>query len=152
MNHPKAIFTMAKWSRYLTKCNISNLFMDGFSPGEKLSLISGFAGSKRRNKFGSSKKLKLAGVTAKATLNSLRSTFRSNFRPNAFLEDSGENSIALTRQIRGYIQQDPATKHQKCLPREVFDTQWFVTFWEGRCIGSKRPEASSWNHYPMTVK
>ena len=36
------------------------------------------------------------------------------------LESGGTQSIALIRQIKGYVNADPATKHQKCLPIGVF--------------------------------
>ena len=36
------------------------------------------------------------------------------------LESGGAQSIALIRQIKGYVNKDPAAKHQKCLPIGVF--------------------------------
>ena len=117
----KQLGILNKWKLYLERCQIQSPFLDNFTYDERISLLSGFTSAVRRNLFGPTKKPILAGCTVKAALNNLCSAFRANLRPNPVLEASGERSLALTRQIRSYIQADPATKHQKCLPKEVFE-------------------------------
>jgi len=36
------------------------------------------------------------------------------------LDPDGKKSINISRQIKSYKNNDPATKHQKCLPLSVF--------------------------------
>ena len=45
-------------------------------------------------------------------------------------------ALTLARQIKGYIAEDPATKHQKCLPISVFKKLWAMDQTElARAIG-----------------
>ena len=51
-------------------------------------------------------------------------TFRSNFRRDPSLDESGEFSIILKRQIKKYIAEDPETVHQMAISLLVFLKIW----------------------------
>ena len=53
-------------------------------------------------------------------MHNIRTTFRSHFRNDPGLEQSGTPSLALARQLNGYHTEDPAEKHEKALPVRVF--------------------------------
>ena len=117
----KQIGGFNKWRRFLEQCGIESEFLYGFSCEQKISLLQAYAEALRRNLLGPTKKAQLAGSTITAAIRGLCSSFRTNFRQNPILESSGERSIAISRQLTGYTNDDPAPKHQKCLPKSVFE-------------------------------
>ena len=76
------------------------------------------------NEFGKSNLPQLKHGTVSSTLSSMCSTFHTNLRGDPSLELSGIKSIFLTRQLRGYCFDDPATTHQMALPIVVFQKMW----------------------------
>ena len=109
-----------RWRRFLGDMEIEDDFLDGFNRQQKVYILSAFAGSCRRNKYGKTTKTILTGRTVKSTLTHVRSSFRSNLRPDPALDDDTQSSLYLSRQLRGYIDADPSTKQAKCLPVSVF--------------------------------
>ena len=47
-------------------------------------------------------------------------TFRENGFDDPILEKNGKKFLGLQRQIKGYVDLDPATKKQSCIPLQVF--------------------------------
>ena len=92
--------------------------------------MSAFAASVRRNENGTQDKDSLRGGTVCSTVHHVCSTFRSNFRCDPTVDQSGKRSIHLQRQLGGYKKADEAVKHQKCLPLQIFKVIWANTFTE----------------------
>ena len=109
-----------RWTGFLERSGIQDEYLDHFSEGEGLILLSAFASSIRDNENGKTNKARLYGTTVQAAVSNVCSAFRANARWNPISEPGGEPSILIKRQIRGYIKDDPVQKHQKCLPMGVF--------------------------------
>lgn len=105
----------------MRECRIESPFLDGFSEAEQISLLSAYAASLRRNQIGTGRGRNLISKTVQTAVTNVCSSFWTNFRGNPLLERTGERSIALSRQIVVYVKEDPAPKHQKCLPKVVFE-------------------------------
>ena len=110
-----------KWMQFCTQCGIQDHFLTNFDVSERISMLSAFAGAIRRNEFGTRNKSRLAGSTVQATLGNVCSSFRTNLRPYPSLDESGNRAMILTRQIQGYVADDPALKHECCLPLSVYN-------------------------------
>ena len=108
-----------RWKRFLERSGIEDEFLDHFAPDEKLLLLSAFATSVRDNEDSRTNKVRLHVTTVRAAISNVCSTFRSHLRRNPILEPGGEQSLVIKRQIRGYVNDDPAQKHQKSLPMGV---------------------------------
>ena len=86
-----------------------------------MHLLSAFASSCRRNEYGKTRRKTLTGGTVKATVSHVRASFRTTFRTDPALDRSGNPSLFLDRQLRGYCDADPSKKQQKALPVSVFE-------------------------------
>ena len=106
--------------QFCRKCGIQDFLLKKFTTTERISMLSAFAGAIRRNEFGTRNKKCLAGCTVQATLGNVCASFRTHLRPDPSLDDSGARAMILTRQIQGYITDDPAPKHERCLPLSVY--------------------------------
>ncbi len=113
-----------QWKRFLADFGCFDEFLIDFEQKERVALICAFAGSVRRNEFGTTNKSYLRHRTVSSTVSNVCSTFRTNLWNDPSLEDAGVKSMFLKRMIRGYKLDDPETKHQKCLPIVVFKTMW----------------------------
>ena len=74
----------------------------------------------RNNELGKLSKTTLQGNTVSATINNVAKTFREEGFDDPNLEKNGKKFIGLQRQIKGYVDSDPATQKQSCIPLQVF--------------------------------
>ena len=109
-----------KWQLFYQRCSITDYYLEKFSKAEKISLLSAFAGTIRRNTFGKTNKSQLTESMVQATVTHPCSSFRANLRPDPSLDEPGQRSLILRRQLQGYVNADPAPAHEKCLPLSVF--------------------------------
>ena len=99
---------------------IEDELTEKYSREQRQFLISAFATSCRRTKYGKHSKNILKGGTVKATVTNAHSTFRTNLWPDPALDANTKPSLFLTRQLVGYVDADTLTKQQKALPPSVF--------------------------------
>ena len=99
---------------------IEDEWLEKFNRAQRARLLSVFTSSCRRNKHGTARFPVLKGGTVKDALTHVRSSFRTNLRADPALDADGQTSLFLTRQLRGYVDADPAKKQQKCLPLSDF--------------------------------
>lgn len=118
--HAQQSGCFARWERLLACCGIQDKFLDTFSVQSRICVMSAFAASVRPNEHGKTGLPSLSGKTVRATLYNVCAQFRTNLRCNPNLEADGRPSLRLKRQIDGYIDNEPAPRHQKCLPPNVF--------------------------------
>ena len=90
------------WEKYLERCGITDIFLDDFNTESRLLLMSGYTAT-----GGRTRKRKLLGKTVRAAIGHICLTFRESFQANPALEQSGQRSILLHRQIKGYIHEGP---------------------------------------------
>ena len=124
----KQIGCFDRWKRFLSSIGIEDEWLEGFQPYQRTQLLSAFVSSCRRNEHGTTKKPQLTGNTVKATVTNVRSTFRTNLRPDPALDPDKRISLFLTRQLAGYVDADPLAKQQKALPLSVFKNLHNNTF------------------------
>ena len=82
--------------------------------------MSAFASALRRNEQGKTNKPLLLGGTVDQIINNVCSVFRTNLRRSPIVDENGKRALVISRQIKGYVAEDPAKTHQKCLPIKVF--------------------------------
>ena len=73
----------------------------------------------RQNQFGTTRKQIILHVTVNYTILDVSAFFRTHVRSDLTLDSSGQTSLLLQRQIRGYKMLDPTTKHQKAIPENL---------------------------------
>ena len=81
--------------------------------------MSSFAASVRRNHFGTTMKQILLHETVKSSILDVSASFWTHLQSNPNLESSGQTSLLLQKQLRGYKTLDPTTKHQKAIPAKI---------------------------------
>ena len=81
--------------------------------------MSSFAASVRRNLFGTTRKQILLLGTVKSVILDVSAPFWTHLWSDLTLESSGQTSLLLQRQLRGYKTLDPTTKHQKATPAKL---------------------------------
>ena len=113
-----------RWERFHECAGIQDKFPDTYPQDTRITIVSAFAAALRRNEQGKTKRDKLMGGTVSTTVHSICSVFRTNLRRSPIVDEHGKMALAYARQIKGYIAEDPATKHQKCLPIIVFEKLW----------------------------
>ena len=99
---------------------ITDKFLEGIPQAQKTILVSSFAASVQRNKFGKTRKHILLHGTVKSAILNISASFRTYLQSNPTLESSGKKSLILQRQLWGYKTLDPPTKHQKDIPESLF--------------------------------
>ena len=57
-----------------------------------------------------------------ATIDNVAKTFREAGLDDPLLENNGKKYLKLQRQLKGYVDLDPATAKQSCIPLQVFST------------------------------
>lgn len=82
--------------------------------------MTAFGSALRRNEQGKTKLESLSGATVSQTIHNVCAVFRTNLRGSPIVDANGKMVLTIKRQLNGYIAQDPATKHQKCLLIKVF--------------------------------
>lgn len=109
-----------RWEVFLHRCQIYDRFLNNFGINERIAILSAFASALRRNALGPTRKTQLSGKTVSAAIAHVCASFRTNLRRDPSLEEGGEKSMLLKRQLKGYKFLDPPTNHKKCLPLKVF--------------------------------
>ena len=109
--HAQQSGSFARWERFLACCGIQDKFLDTFEHNARISILSTFAASVRRNEHGKTGLSTLSGKTVRSTLHNVCPKFRTNLRRSPNLENDDRPSLLLKRQIDGYISHDPAPKH-----------------------------------------
>ena len=82
--------------------------------------MSSFAASVRRNQFGKTRKHILLHGAVKSAISDVSASFRTHLQSDPALDSSGQKSLILQQQLRGYKTLDPPTKHQKGIPAKLF--------------------------------
>jgi len=120
------------WRNYTEYFNDIDLahdpFLDGFNEWEQQRIIGAFASAYRHGRFekrkGKSRTCGAAVVsgTVRGAIDSVAKTFRDNNRRSPCHDPHDPKQLAhiLRRQLKGYTNQDPATRPQKALPPRVF--------------------------------
>ena len=106
--------------KFLERSGIYDKFLESFTETTRITIVSAFLASIRRNENGSTRRDKLTRGTITSILNNICATFWSNLRRDPSLDHSGSRALIIQRQTRGYKKEDGAVKHQKCLPLQVF--------------------------------
>ena len=57
--------------------------------------------------------------TVNSAISDVSASFQTHLWSNLTLESSGQKSLLLNRQLRGYTNLDPTTKHQKYIPANL---------------------------------
>ena len=104
-----------RWYTFLTHTGVTNKFLNRLPQGEKKIMVASFAASVQRNQFGATRKPKLLHGTVKAAVLGLSTSFRTHLWGEPTLDVSGQRSLGLQQQLRGYKSVDPPTKHQKAI-------------------------------------
>ena len=81
--------------------------------------MSSFAALVRRNQLGKTRKHILLHVTFKSAISDVYASFWTHLRSDPTLESSGQKSLILQRQLRGYKTLDPPTKQHKSIPAKL---------------------------------
>ena len=97
----KQIGCFDRWIRFLSDMGIEDEWLSQYRQDQRIYLLSAFAGSCRRNEYGTTRKSILRGKTVKSTITNVRSAFRSNLRPDPALDPDMKCSLFLTRQFSG---------------------------------------------------
>ena len=82
-------------------------------------LVSSFTASVRQNQFGTTRKQIILHRTVKSAISDISASFRTHLHRKPTLESSGQTSLILKRQLRGYKTLNPTTKHQKDIPTKL---------------------------------
>ena len=110
-----------QFRQFLEKGNINNdVFLDNFTSPQRQLIIAGFAHTIRENLVGRTSKTTLLGSTVSSAVSNVVQAFRQNLRPDPTRDANGTKSALITRQIKAYKEDDPASKNQACLPLSVW--------------------------------
>jgi len=99
-------------------------FLTEFEPMFRLRTIAAFANTVRECTYSRSTKGydRLVANTCRAAVDAVAKAFTAHNLPDPTAGPNGKLAFLLQRQLRGYKNNDPGTKHQKCLPLEVIQT------------------------------
>ena len=81
--------------------------------------MSPFAASVQRFQFGTIRKHILLHGTVKPAISYVSASFWTHLRSDPTLESSGQTSLLLRRQLRGYKTLDPTRKPHKSIPSKL---------------------------------
>ena len=81
--------------------------------------MSSFAASVQRNQSVTTKKQIILQGTVKSAILDVSASFRTHLWSDPTLDSSGQTSLILQRQLRGYKNLYPTTKHQKSIPENL---------------------------------
>ena len=81
--------------------------------------MSSFSASVRRNQFGKTRKNILLHGTVKSAILDVSASFQTHIWGDPTLDSSGQKSLFLQQQLRGYKTLDPPRKHQKSIPEKL---------------------------------
>ena len=93
--------------------------MGGTPQAQETILVSSFAASVQRNQFVTTRKHILLHRTVKSSILDVFAFFRTHLRSDPNLDSSGQKSLILQRQLKGYKTLYPLTKHQKAIPEKL---------------------------------
>ena len=104
---------------FLKNSGIADKFLGGVPQEQRTILVSSFAASVQKKQFVTTKKQILLQVTVKSAILDVPASFWTHLRSDPTLESSGQKSLLLQRQLRGYKTMYPTTKHQKYIPEKL---------------------------------
>lgn len=93
--------------------------LDDLEQHERNRVISAFAAAIRAGRFSAERYSRLVCSTVADTVQQISSTFRAHDRRDPRHDISGNQTFLLSRQYRGYRNQDPGEKHQKAITGSV---------------------------------
>ena len=106
-----------RWQKFLKSIELENDdFLEGFPQNQRVRLLSAFAQSVRNGEYSSSSFDSLASSTVNSTVDYVASTFRDNQFPDPRLDDFGKPSRILSKQYKGYKNNEKPAQQQKALP------------------------------------
>ena len=109
-----------RWEKYLASIGLGDdIFLDDLEQNERNRVISAFASAVRAGRFSAERYSRLVCSTVADTIQQISSTFRSNDRRDPKHDVSGNTTFLLSRQYRGYRNQDPGEKHQMAITGSV---------------------------------
>ena len=98
---------LLKWRKFLASVGIRDFWIDGVPQQVRPLLVGRFLAALRRNQFGKKVQQKLLYSTLKGALSAVRTEFRQNMKPDPAVDGSGNMSVFIQRQLRGYEDVDP---------------------------------------------
>ena len=93
--------------------------MTGIPQEHRKIFVSSFSSSVQRNQFGTTRKKIILHVTVKSAILDVSASFRTHLQSNLTLDPSGQTSLILHRQLRGYKTLDRTRKYQKAIPEKL---------------------------------
>ena len=106
-----------RWQKFLKSIELENDdFLEGFPQNQRVRLLSAFAQSVRNGEYSSSSFDSLAASTVNSTVDYVASTFRDNQFPDPRLDDFGKPSRILSKQYKGYKNNEKPAQQQKPYP------------------------------------
>ena len=93
--------------------------MWGTPQDQRTILVSSFTASVQRNQFDTTRKQIILHGNVKSAILDVSASFQTQLWSDQTLEASGQTSLLLQRQLRGYKTLDPTTKHQKYIPAKI---------------------------------
>jgi hypothetical protein len=105
-----------RWQEWCSEVGLEHdLFLDSFSPNQKIRLLGAFAMALRQGRFSPKSHDTLAESTIRGTIAHVAQTYRENDRPNPTKDKDGELGRFLSRLFRAFKNEDPKKKQQKAL-------------------------------------
>ena len=93
--------------------------LEGIPQSQKIILVSSFADPVRRNQLGKTGKHILLHGAVKSAISDVSASLQTHLWSDTTLDSSGQTSLILQRQIRGYKTLKRPTKHQKAIPAKL---------------------------------
>ena len=98
----------------------SDTFLENFSPNDRNRLIGAFAHATRENTgFSTRPGNQVQSSSVKAALDAVSATYREYQCPDPCRDSHNQKHVFLERQLKGYTNEDQATRSQKALPPKV---------------------------------
>ena len=106
------------WLEFKQRAEISDPYLDSFTPINRARIICTFMDAVRNGDFSRMDSVK--GTTAGTALDNVATTITSSGRDDPRLNKALKSHMMLQRQKRSYAKADPPVKHQKALPPECY--------------------------------
>jgi len=114
--HEEQARSWSRWTKYCASIGLDDVFLDGFTRGQRIKLMGAFALALRDARFSPDRYASLAETTVRGAISYVSQTFRENDRPNPTKDEDNELGRLLSRLYRAFKNSDPNPAQQKALP------------------------------------
>ena len=121
--HAKYSRSWHLWQQFLTKIPTDDIYLVSFTQNQRNTIISVFLDTVKNGEFNKQGR-PVQGNTARQTTDHVCKIIESCGWPDPRVNTAGKVCIQITRQLRTYKSNDPATHHQKAIPPEVY--RWLL--------------------------